>query len=325
MQNNIRRWRLARGLSQEELGRRVGLSKASISKLERGGVRLRDVTISRLVEALDVPAEALLGDYAAGPEQAADEAPGAHETDFGFRKVPIDEKRRLVRGVFSRVASDYDLMNDLMSAGIHRLWKNEMVAWLRPRPGIEVVDVAGGTGDIAFRILERAGGAAAGVRVTVLDANPDMLAVGRERAFDRGLCDGLDWLCGDAEALPLADRGVDAYTIAFGIRNVPRIEAALAEARRVLRPGGRFLCLEFSHVVVPGLDALYDAYSFNLLPTLGAVVAGDRDAYQYLVESIRRFPDQETFAEMIRAAGLGQVRYRNLSGGIAAIHSAWRI
>ncbi len=348
MQNNIRRWRLARGLSQEELGRRVGLSKASISKLERGGVRLRDVTISRLVEALDVPAEALLGDYAAGPDHPADGAgasaqaeggearpeatdaaagptAGGRETHFGFRKVPVDEKRRLVQGVFSRVAADYDLMNDLMSAGIHRLWKNEMVAWLRPRPGIAVVDVAGGTGDIAFRILDRAGGAAAGVRVTVLDANPEMLAVGRDRAFDRGICAGLDWLCGDAEALPLADCSVDAYTIAFGIRNVPRIEAALAEARRVLRPGGRFLCLEFSHVVVPGLDALYDAYSFNLLPALGAVVAGDRDAYQYLVESIRRFPDQESFAEMIRAAGLGQVRYRNLSGGIAAIHSAWRI
>ncbi len=358
MQNNIRRWRLARGLSQEELGRRVGLSKASISKLERGGVRLRDVTIARLVEALDVPAEALLGDYAAAPEppaappprpdapasaerrgaaeaggataetaadERADRAADTRKTHFGFRTVPVEEKRRLVQGVFSRVAGDYDLMNDLMSVGIHRLWKNEMVAWLRPRPGIAVADVAGGTGDIAFRILERAGGAATGARITLVDINPDMLAVGRERAYDRGLCDGLDWVCGDAEALPLADCSVDAYTIAFGIRNVPRIEAALAEARRVLRPGGRFLCLEFSHVVVPGLDALYDAYSFNLLPALGAVVAGDRDAYQYLVESIRRFPDQESFADMIRAAGLGQVRYRNLSGGIAAIHSAWRI
>ncbi len=348
MENNIRRWRVARGLSQEELGRRVGLSKASISKLERGGVRLRDVTIARLVEALDVPAEALLGDYAGAAHPAETEkaetgktAAETRETHFGFRRVAIDEKRRLVQGVFSRVAADYDLMNDLMSGGIHRLWKNEMVAWLRPRAGMTVADVAGGTGDIAFRIIDRARRAQAaagsragaeqsaareaGARVVVVDANPDMLAVGRARGYDRGLCAGLDWVCGDAEALPLADRSVDAYTIAFGIRNVPRIEAALSEARRVLRPGGRFLCLEFSRVVLPGLDRLYDAYSFAVLPALGAVVAGDRDAYQYLVESIRRFPDQETFAEMIRKAGLGAVRFRNLSGGIAAIHSAWRV
>ena len=348
MHNNIRHWRRARGLSQEALGRMVGLSKPTISKLERGDLHLRDVTIAKLVDALDVAAGELLGDFAAGEARApgrsepaserseraterAEAAPrrerrpsrSAEPTHFGFRTVDAAEKSRLVRDIFARVASRYDLMNDLMSGGVHRLWKSDMVAWLRPRDGMRCVDVAGGTGDIATRILARAGGG--GTRLVVCDANEAMLQVGRDRAFDAGVCAGIDWLCGDAEALPLADASMDAYTIAFGIRNVGRIGRALAEARRVLRPGGRFLCLEFSRVSVPGLAQLYDAYSFKVLPVLGAVVAGDRAAYQYLVESIRRFPDQESFAGMIAAAGLGNVGFRNLSGGIAALHSAWRI
>jgi demethylmenaquinone methyltransferase/2-methoxy-6-polyprenyl-1,4-benzoquinol methylase len=190
---------------------------------------------------------------------------------------------------------------------------------------MRLLDVAGGTGDIAFRFLERAGGAARGASVLVCDINETMLSVGRDRGIDRGILDGIDWITGDAERLPIADASVDAYTIAFGIRNVTELALALAEARRVLRPGGHFLCLEFSHVVLPGLERLYDAYSFSILPWLGSLVAGDADSYRYLAESIRRFPDQARFAAMIEAAGLGQVRYRNLSGGIAAIHSAWRI
>ena len=355
MENRIRHWRRARGLSQQALGHMVGLGKPTISKLERGELRLRDVTIAKLVVALDVPAGELLGDYASGasgPE--APRGPGGarapepshepshepsrepsrepnHETDqettthFGFRAVDVAEKTRLVRDVFSAVAPRYDLMNDLMSGGVHRLWKADLIDCLKPRPGMCIVDVAGGTGDVAFRILDRAGGAASGTRVVVCDASQAMIERGRDRAIDRGVFAGIDWLCGDAENLPLADACVDAYTIAFGIRNFGRIDRALAEARRVLKPGGRFVCLEFSQIVVPGLARLYDAYSFKLLPALGALVAGNQAAYQYLVESIRRFPDQERFAEMIAAAALGNVRYRNLSGGIAALHSAWRI
>ena len=327
MENHIRQWRRERGLSQQALGKLVGLGKPTISKLERGELRLRDVTIAKLVDALDVPADVLLGDYAGGmsrPEQdgegAASDAP-ADDTDFGYQRVAMADKAGMVAEVFASVAPTYDLMNDLMSAGIHRLWKAEMVAWLKPRPAMRVADVAGGTGDIAFRILERA----AGAHVAVCDINPAMVAVGRDRALDRGILSGIDWLCGDAEALPLADASLDAVTMAFGIRNVTRLDAALTEARRVLRPGGRFLCLEFSRVAVAALQPLYDAYSFKLLPLLGEIVAGDRESYQYLVESIRRFPDQETFKAMITDAGLGQCRYRNLSGGVAALHSAWRI
>jgi demethylmenaquinone methyltransferase/2-methoxy-6-polyprenyl-1,4-benzoquinol methylase len=216
-------------------------------------------------------------------------------------------------------------MNDLMSAGVHRLWKADMIDLLRPHPGMRIVDVAGGTGDIAIRILDRLGDAESSGRVTVCDVNEAMLQRGRDRAIDIGICAGISWLCGDAEELPIADASADAYTIAFGIRNLNRIDRALLEARRVLKPGGRFLCLEFSHVVHPGLAEVYDAYSFKLLPALGEIVAGNRGAYEYLVESIRRFPDQERFAAMITAANLGNVRYRSLSGGIAAIHSAWRI
>ena len=312
MDNHIRYWRRRRGLSQAELGRRLGVGKATVSKLERGALRLRDTMIARLVEALEVPAGELLGDY----------AEPAETTHFGARTVAVGEKAGLVREVFDRVAGRYDLMNDLMSLGIHRLWKDALVDWLRPRPGMRVLDLAGGTGDIALRIAERTRGEA---RVVVCDANPAMLAIGRDRAIDRGHLGDIAWLAGDAERLPLAEQCVDAVTIAFGIRNVTRIERALAEARRVLVPGGRFLCLEFSHIAVAGLDRLYEAYAERVLPALGAAVAGDRAAYEYLVESIRRFPDQARFAAMIAAAGLGEVRVRNLSGGIAALHSAWRL
>jgi demethylmenaquinone methyltransferase/2-methoxy-6-polyprenyl-1,4-benzoquinol methylase len=258
------------------------------------------------------------------PDSASrSEDPGdGNETHFGFSDVPVADKAGLVRGVFDSVATRYDLMNDLMSGGIHRLWKAAMVEWLRPRPGMHVLDVAGGTGDIAFRILDR------GVRplhVTVLDINESMVRVGRDRAIDTALLQGIDWVVGDAERLPLPDRSVDAYTIAFGIRNVTDIPGALREARRVLRPGGRFLCLEFSQVSVAPLAALYDRYSFSVLPRLGGAVAGDEQAYRYLAESIRRFPDQEAFAGLIEEAGLGEVRCRSLAGGIAALHSAWRI
>ncbi len=197
-----------------------------------------------------------------------------------------------------------------------------MVDWLRPRAGMNVLDVAGGTGDIAFRIIDRSQGMAS---VTVLDLTPDMLEVGRDRAIDRGYLKHLTWVAGDAQALPLPDRSVEAYTIAFGLRNVTDIDRALSEAHRVLKPGGRFLCLEFSHVVLPVLSDLYDTYSFRVLPLIGQMVARDRDSYQYLVESIRRFPDQDQLVARIVAAGLGQVRYRNLTGGIAALHSAWRL
>lgn len=257
------------------------------------------------------------------PDDAAPPAGG--DTHFGFRQVAEAEKAGLVRGVFDSVAGRYDLMNDLMSAGVHRRWKAALIDWLAPRGPMHLLDVAGGTGDIAFRFLDRTGGVDKGARVTVCDINAAMVTVGRDRALDRGITAGIDWLCGDAERLPLPDASVDAYTIAFGIRNVTHIDRALAEARRVLKPGGRFLCLEFSTVVVPGLDRLYDLYSFQILPRLGAMVAGDAEAYRYLVESIRRFPNQARFAGMIEAAGLGQVKVRNLTGGIAALHSAWRL
>jgi demethylmenaquinone methyltransferase/2-methoxy-6-polyprenyl-1,4-benzoquinol methylase len=249
---------------------------------------------------------------------------------FGFREVPEGEKAGLVREVFSSVAARYDLMNDLMSGGVHRFWKDALVEWLNPQPGWRTIDVAGGTGDIAFRIVDmaraksskgRGGGEAA---VTVCDINEKMVAEGKRRAAEKGEA-AISWTVGDAEALPAPDAAFDAYTIAFGIRNVTHIEKALAEARRVLRPGGRFLCLEFSQVDVPGLDTLYDAYSFRLLPKMGEWVAKDAESYRYLAESIRRFPSREKFAAMIGAAGLSQVKVRVLSGGIAALHSAWRI
>jgi demethylmenaquinone methyltransferase/2-methoxy-6-polyprenyl-1,4-benzoquinol methylase len=247
-------------------------------------------------------------------------------TSFGYQDVAPQDKSRLVGAMFARVAGRYDLMNDLMSAGVHRLWKAAMIDWLAPRAGVRLLDVAGGTGDIAFRVLDRlAGRSGPPPRIVVCDVNPRMLEVGRDRAIDDNRLAAIDWLCADAEALPLPDRSVAACTIAFGIRNVTRIDRVLAEARRVLAPGGRFLCLEFATVPSPALRRAYEAYSFTVLPWLGARVAGDQAAYRYLVESIRRFPDQATFARMIEEAGLDRVRYRNLSGGIAALHSAWRL
>ncbi len=246
-------------------------------------------------------------------------------THFGFRDVPLDDKQTLVNGVFHSVASRYDLMNDLMSGGLHRAWKNIMVNTLDPPRGdapFALLDVAGGTGDIAFRAAKAAG---SGFRATVCDINLDMLNVGRERAAKRHLDDRVSFVEGNAEALAFPDRAFDGYTIAFGIRNVPRIDAALAEAYRVLRPGGRFLCLEFSTVDVPGLDRLYDLFSFKVIPGLGRAVTGDTESYQYLVESIRKFPKPNAFAEMIRAAGFSRVNWQVLSGGIVALHSGWRL
>ncbi|MEM9784232.1 MAG: bifunctional demethylmenaquinone methyltransferase/2-methoxy-6-polyprenyl-1,4-benzoquinol methylase UbiE [Pseudomonadota bacterium] len=247
--------------------------------------------------------------------------PGEQTTHFGAATIPESEKAGRVHGVFSSVAARYDLMNDLMSAGIHRVWKDEMVRWLAPRPGWRVLDVAGGTGDIAFRILDRMKGAG---HVTVCDLTEAMLTEGARRAETKGI-QAIDWIVGDAMALPFPDRSFDAYTIAFGIRNVTRPEVALAEAYRVLKPGGRFLCLEFSRVMPPMLRAAYDAYSFNVIPAMGRAVTGDRDSYQYLVESIRRFPDQQTFEAMVREAGFGRVSHRNLTLGVAALHSGWRL
>jgi demethylmenaquinone methyltransferase/2-methoxy-6-polyprenyl-1,4-benzoquinol methylase len=255
-------------------------------------------------------------------------APADHDSDrswFGFREVALGEKQGLVDRVFDRVASRYDLMNDLMSGGLHRLWKDALVNRLAPPRraprGWQGLDVAGGTGDIAFRIARRSEGA----RITVADINGEMLAIGRDRAVGRGLARVVTFVEANAEDLPFASGRFDAVTIAFGIRNVPRIERALAEAHRVLRPGGRFLCLEFSAVDVAVLDRLYDLYSFNVIPMLGQVVTGDGEAYRYLVESIRRFPNQARFAAMIEAAGFARVDVQNLSGGIAAIHSGWKI
>lgn len=245
----------------------------------------------------------------------------ARTTHFGFQTVAEDDKAGMVHGVFTRVASRYDVMNDLMSAGIHRLWKDAMMDWLAPRPGQRLLDVAGGTGDIAFRFLARAPQA----RATVLDMTESMLVEGQKRAEAENLSDRLDWVVGDAMALPFPDNGFDVYTISFGIRNVTRIDDALSEAFRVLKPGGRLMVLEFSQLPNPALQWAYDRYSFNVIPAMGQVVANDRDSYQYLVESIRRFPDQESFAAMIRRAGFEQVKYRNLTMGVAALHSGWKI
>jgi len=249
-----------------------------------------------------------------------DDASG-RSTHFGNRTVDEEAKAELVKGVFSSVASRYDLMNDLMSAGIHRLWKSAMMDWLAPRDGQRLLDVAGGTGDIAFRFLRRAPGATA----VVTDLTAEMLDEGRRRAEAETFADRLEWVVGDAMALPFEDASFDVYTISFGIRNVTRIEDALAEAYRVLRPGGRLMVLEFSQLPVPALQWAYDRYSFNVIPAMGQLVTKDRDSYQYLVESIRKFPDQERFAAMIRAAGFERVKYRNLSFGIAALHSGWKL
>jgi len=246
-------------------------------------------------------------------------------THFGFRDVPLGDKQTLVNDVFHSVASRYDLMNDLMSVGLHRVWKDIMINQLNPPKSdapFALLDVAGGTGDIAFRAAKAAG---SGFRATVCDINTDMLEVGRKRAVARHLDQQVLFVEGNAEALEFPDRTFDGYTIAFGIRNVPRIDAALKEAYRVLKPGSRFLCLEFSTVDVPGLDRLYDFFSFKVIPPLGRAVTGDAESYQYLVESIRKFPRPNAFAEMIRGAGFSRVKWESLSGGIVALHSGWRL
>lgn len=246
-------------------------------------------------------------------------------THFGYRDVPLQDKQAMVNDVFHSVAQRYDLMNDLMSMGLHRVWKDIMIDQLDPPRGerpFRLLDVAGGTGDIAFRAAKEAG---PNFHATVCDINADMLGVGRERAVAQHLDDKVSFVEGNAEALGFPDRSFDAYTIAFGIRNVPRIDAALREAYRVLRPGSRFLCLEFSTVDVPGLDRLYELFSFRVIPPLGRLVTGDAESYQYLVESIRKFPRAGAFADMIRAAGFARVNWQSLSGGIVALHSGWRL
>ncbi|WP_171126688.1 MULTISPECIES: bifunctional demethylmenaquinone methyltransferase/2-methoxy-6-polyprenyl-1,4-benzoquinol methylase UbiE [unclassified Ruegeria] len=242
-------------------------------------------------------------------------------THFGFETVREAEKAGRVQGVFNSVASKYDVMNDVMSMGIHRVWKDAMMDWLAPRPSQRLLDVAGGTGDISFRFLKRAGHGHA----TVLDLTEPMLVEGRQRAEADQMADSLNWVVGDAMSLPFEDNTFDVYTISFGIRNVTRPQEALNEAYRVLKPGGRLMVLEFSQLPNDGLQKLYDLYSFNVIPRMGKLIANDYDSYQYLVESIRNFPDQETFLGMVRAAGFENAKYRNLSMGIAALHSGWKI
>jgi len=251
------------------------------------------------------------------------------KTHFGYKDVGEKEKRDAVLNVFHSVADTYDLMNDAMSLGIHRLWKDDFITKLDPGPTTKLLDVAGGTGDIAFRFLDRVGKSAlakeSGARVTVLDINGSMLKVGESRAAKLGHTQGISWVEGDAQELPFDDDSFDCYTIAFGIRNVVKIELALKEAFRVLKPGGRFMCLEFSKVQPQELETLYDLYSFQVIPPMGKILAGDWESYQYLVESIRKFPDQETFAEMIRSAGFGFVKYENFTFGVAALHSGFKL
>lgn len=242
-------------------------------------------------------------------------------THFGFETVREEEKAPRVQGVFTSVASRYDVMNDVMSVGIHRLWKDAMMDWIAPRQGQRLLDVAGGTGDISFRFLKRAGEAHA----TVLDLTEPMLVEGRKRAEAEQQAHMLDWVVGDAMVLPFPDNSFDVYTISFGIRNVTRPIEALREAYRVLRPGGRLMVLEFSQVPVPLMQKAYDLYSFNVIPAMGQMIANDRDSYQYLVESIRKFPDQETFLGMLREVGFENASYRNLTMGIAALHSGWKL
>jgi len=243
---------------------------------------------------------------------------------FGARQVPLADKQALVDSVFHSVARRYDLMNDLMSFGLHRAWKDALVTAVNPpkiRP-FALIDIAGGTGDVGARVVEAGG---EGTRAVVCDINADMLAVGRERAAAHARRELFTFIEANAEALPFPDRSFDAATVAFGIRNVPHVEQALAEAYRVLRLGGRFLCLEFSAVTLPGLDRLYDFYSFNVIPALGHAVVGDAESYRYLVESIRRFPKPEQFAGMMRAVGFARVSFQPMSGGIVTLHSGWRL
>jgi len=240
--------------------------------------------------------------------------------DFGFRTVRRAEKQGLVRGVFDSVANRYDVMNDLMSGGVHRLWKAALIDWMAPQPHQHLIDLAGGTGDIALRFLRAGGGSAA-----ITDINHAMLNAGRQRRDLAKFQDRISWCVGNAECLPFATGTADFITIAFGLRNVTDRQAAISEAHRVLRPGGRFLCLEFSHVKNAVLRRAYDAWSFNALPAMGQLVAGDADSYRYLAESIRTFPTPEVLADMFATAGFAQVRVRSLSAGIACIHSGWKL
>lgn len=253
-------------------------------------------------------------------ETLSDETINDETVDFGFEDVPVAEKRARVREVFDGVATSYDIMNDLMSLGIHRIWKSILLDMADPRADKVLVDVAGGTGDIALGFLGRGGKAA-----YVCDINHEMLKAGTKRPESAPLDDKLNWVCGNAECLPLPDKTGDVYTITFGIRNVTHRDKALEEARRVLKPGGRFLCLEFSMPDIPGTEKIYDFYSFNVLPWIGEKVAGDADSYRYLAESIRKFPAPEDFADQIRDAGLSQVKTQALTGGIATLYSAWRL
>ena len=252
------------------------------------------------------------------------------KASFGFRDVDRMEKAALVRDVFDSVATNYDLMNDVMSGGVHRLWKSVLLDRLAPQPGQRLLDVAGGTGDIALGFLRRAerrdgADSKTRARAAICDINKEMLVAGASRPEARAFDQEIAHICGDAEQLPFPDKSFDAYTIGFGIRNVTDMEAALSEARRVLKFGGRFICLEFSHPITEGFQQLYDAYSFNVIPWFGERIAGDREAYQYLVESIRRFPAQKAFAARIEKAGFSRVTYENLTGGVAALHMAWRL
>ncbi len=250
---------------------------------------------------------------------------GINETQFGFRKLDAGEKQPLVNDVFSKAAARYDQMNDLMSSGMHRLWKDDFLTMLNPPKSatlFHVLDVAGGTGDIAFRISDAGG---SGTKVTIADISKEMVAEGQKRGDREGYSQRVNFTVGNAQSLAFPDRQFDAYTIAFGIRNVPRIEDALKEAYRVLKPGGRFMCLEFSHMELELAQKIYDAYSFTVIPAVGKVVTGDGQPYRYLVESIRTFPKQQEFADLISAAGFSRVTWRNLTGGVVAIHSGWRI
>ena len=242
-------------------------------------------------------------------------------THFGFKTIDENKKAGMVEGLFSSVANKYDLMNDAMSMGIHRIWKDAMMDWLAPRGKLKLLDVAGGTGDVAFRFLKRAPGSNA----TVFDMTQDMLDAGRTRAEATNMADNLDWVCGDAMTLPFDDNSFDVYTISFGIRNVTCPQKALEEAYRVLRPGGRVMVLEFSQIPNPALQWVYDQYSFNVIPKMGQIIANDADSYRYLVESIRMFPDQDTFLQMVCDAGFEKAKYRNMTMGIAALHSGWKI
>ena len=252
-------------------------------------------------------------------QNTLDSSPNA-QVDFGYQNVALSQKQELVNSVFDSVASSYDIMNDLMSIGIHRLWKEALLDWMAPRPNQILADLAGGTGDVSLKFLERGGQFA-----HVIDINEQMLAAGRKRKVMNKFQERLNWLAGDAQDIPLADNSVDRVTIAFGLRNVPDRIKALNQIVRILKPGGRFCCLEFSHVKNPILSSVYDGWSFNILPKLGQLVAGEAQPYQYLVESIRRFPSEAELCSMMADTGMAQIKVRNLSGGIAAIHSGWKL